>query len=65
MPPKSGLLLGVSCIAGIAVVGSIFELSSGAPSLGQWTTAIILALSVPLGLLSFIMAVRIAKAAQS
>jgi hypothetical protein len=61
---KSGLLLGVACIAAIAAVGSVFELSSGHPSLGHWTTVIILALSVPLGVYSFVVAAREARANQ-
>lgn len=60
--PKSGLFLGCSCITAIAAVGSIFELSYGQPDLGTQTTAIILALSIPLTALFFIAAVRDAKA---
>jgi hypothetical protein len=62
IPTKSGILLLVSCIAFISVVGCVFELSSGEPALGQWVTAIILALSVPLGVFTFIVAARVAKA---
>lgn len=58
MTPKSGLFLGGSCIAAIAAVGSIFELSSGNPDLGGLTTGIILAISAPLTGLFFIAAVR-------
>lgn len=58
MTPKSGLFLGGSCIAAIAAVGSIFELSSGNPDLGGLTTSIILAISVPLTGLFFLAAVR-------
>ena len=43
-------------------VGSIFELSSGQPDLGTQTTAIILALSIPLTGLFFIAAVKDARA---
>jgi hypothetical protein len=64
MTPKSGLLLLVSCVAFIAVVGCVFELSSGEPNLGQWPTSIILALSAPLGVFSFVAATREAKANQ-
>ncbi|NCJ07784.1 hypothetical protein GS597_14950 [Synechococcales cyanobacterium C] len=64
MTPKSGVLLAVSCVAAIAAIGSIFELSSGVPQLGQWTTAIILGLSVPVSIASFIAAARDAKASQ-
>ena len=58
MTPKSGLFLGGCCIAAIAAVGSIFELSSGNPDLGGLTTSIILAISVPLTGLFFVAAVR-------
>jgi hypothetical protein len=64
MTGKSGLFLGVSCIAFIAMVGCLFELSSGEPTLGLWTTASILALSAPLGVYFFIAATREAKANQ-
>jgi hypothetical protein len=64
MTPKSSLLLGVSCIAFVAAVGCIFELSSGEPNLGQWVTASILASSTPLGVFTFIAAIRDAKANQ-
>ncbi len=62
IPTKSGILLLFSCVAFIAVVGCVFELSSGEPSLGQWPTIIILALSFPLGVFTFIAAAREAKA---
>jgi ABC-type Na+ efflux pump permease subunit len=62
IPTKSGILLLFSCVAFIAVVGCVFELSSGEPSLGQWQTIAILALSVPFGLFTFIAAARVAKA---
>jgi hypothetical protein len=62
IPTKSGILLLFSCVAFIAVVGCVFELSSGEPSLGQWPTVIILALSAPLGVFTFITAARVAKA---
>jgi hypothetical protein len=62
LTPKSGLFLGGSCVTAIAAVGSIFELSSGQPDLGVQTTAIILALSIPLTGLFFIAAVRDARA---
>ncbi len=62
IPTKSGILLLFSCVAFIAVVGCVFELSSGEPALGKWVTAIILALSVPLGVFTFIAAARVAKA---
>jgi hypothetical protein len=62
IPTKSGILLLFSCVAFIAAVGCVFELSSGEPSLGQWQTIAILALSVPFGLFTFIAAAREAKA---
>lgn len=64
MTPKSGVLLGGSCIAAIAAVGSIFELSSGHPQLGSLATGIILALAVPLTALFFYAAVQDARANQ-
>lgn len=64
MTPKSGLLLIGSCIAAIAAVGSIFELSSGNPQLGTGVTGAILAACVPLTGLFFYAAVRDAKANQ-
>ncbi|NES81763.1 MAG: hypothetical protein F6K10_10350 [Moorea sp. SIO2B7] len=48
MTPKSGVLLMGSCIAAIAAVGSVFELSYGNPELGSLTTGLILAGSIPL-----------------
>ncbi len=62
MTPKSGLFLAGSCIAAIAAVGSIFELSSGTPQLGTLVTGIILAASIPLTGLFFYAAVRDARA---
>ncbi|MDJ0511505.1 MAG: hypothetical protein QNJ64_19985 [Crocosphaera sp.] len=62
MTPKSGVLLLGSCIAAIAGVGSVFELSSGNPELGTMTTGIILALSVPMTILFFILAVKDTRA---
>ncbi|MBD2667329.1 hypothetical protein B6N60_02359 [Richelia sinica FACHB-800] len=62
LTPKSGFFLASSCVAAIAAVGSVFELSSGQPDLGVQTTAIILALSIPLTGLFFVAAVRDARA---
>lgn len=45
MTPKSGVLLLLSCIAAIAGVGCVFEISSGEPDLGNTTTGLILAAS--------------------
>lgn len=64
MTPKSGILLMGCCIAAIAGVGSIFELSSGTPQLGTLTTGGILALSIPLTALLFYAAVRDTQANQ-
>ena len=62
MTPKSGLLLGGSCVAAIAAVGSMFELASGQPNLGGLATSVILAISVTLGGFFFFAAVRDANA---
>ncbi|MBK1990296.1 hypothetical protein A0J48_022685 [Sphaerospermopsis aphanizomenoides BCCUSP55] len=62
LTPKSGLFLGSSCVTAIAAVGSVFELSSGQPDFGVQTTAIILALSIPLTVLFFMAAVKDARA---
>ncbi|MFQ4137337.1 hypothetical protein PGN35_013555 [Nodosilinea sp. PGN35] len=64
MTPKSGLLLAGSCVAAIAVVGSIFELSSGSPDWGTVPTTVILGLCVPLVGVLFYAAVKDAKANQ-
>lgn len=64
MTPKSGVFLGGSCVAAIAAVGSVFELSSGEPQLGGVLTGIILAMSVPLTALFFYAAVLDARANQ-
>ncbi len=62
MTPMSGLFLGGSCVSAIAAVGSIFELASGNPDLGNITTSIILAISIPLTVFFFFAAVRDANA---
>jgi hypothetical protein len=62
--PKSGVFLGGSCIAAIAAVGSVFELSSGVPQLGNILTGVILAVSVPLTVVFFLAAVRDTRANQ-
>ncbi|MBE9181070.1 hypothetical protein IQ268_21145 [Oculatella sp. LEGE 06141] len=64
MTPKSGALLGGSCVTAIAAVGSIFELSSGTPQLGGTLTGVILALSIPLTAILFFAAIQVAKAEQ-
>jgi len=62
--PKSGLLLAGSCVAAIAAVGSIFELSSGSPDLGTLPTTVVLGLCAPLVGVLFYAAVKDAKANQ-
>ncbi len=62
MTPKSGLFLGASCVAAIAAVGCIFELTSGNPEYGSLVTGIILAISAPLTIVCFIAAVSDARA---
>ena len=64
MTPKSGVFLGGSCITAIAAVGSVFELSSGVPQLGNILTGVILAVSVPLTVIFFLAAVRDTRANQ-
>lgn len=64
MTPKSGVFLGGSCIMAIAAVGSVFELSSGVPQLGNILTGVILAVSVPLTVVFFLAAVRDTRANQ-
>ncbi|MBD2098954.1 hypothetical protein H6F90_28230 [Trichocoleus sp. FACHB-591] len=64
LTPKSGVFLGGSCVAAIAAVGSVFELSSGKPDLGGLVTGIILAISIPLTVIFFLAAVRDARANQ-
>ena len=62
MTPKSGAYLGVACLSAIAAVGSMFELSSGDPDWGTAPTAIIIALSIPAGIIAFRAAVKDARA---
>lgn len=62
MTPKSGVLLLISCISAIACVGSIFELTSGTPELGENVTSLILGFSIPLSIVSFVFAVKDARA---
>lgn len=64
MTPKSGVFLAGSCVAAIAAVGSIFELSSGQPQLGSLITSVILILSIPLTGILFYAAVQDARANQ-
>jgi hypothetical protein len=60
--PKSGGFLLVSCVAAIAAVGCVFELTSGNPDLGNTTTGLILAVSIPLTALCFWAAVQDTRA---
>ena len=62
LTPKSGAYLGIACLTAIAAVGSMFELSSGDPDWGTAPTAVILALSIPSGILAFMAAVKDARA---
>jgi hypothetical protein len=62
MTPKSGVLLLLSCIAAIAGVGCVFEISSGEPDLGKTITSLILAASIPLTALCFWAAVKDTRA---
>jgi hypothetical protein len=62
MTPKSGLFLAIACVCGVAAVGCVFEISSGQPDLGMNPTIGIFAASIPVGVLSFIAAVKDAKA---
>ena len=62
MTPKSGLLLLGCCVTAIAGVGSVFELSSGTPELGQMPTSLILAASIPLTAWLFWVAVQDTRA---
>lgn len=61
---KSNLFLAGSCLSAIAAVGSIFELSSGAPDYGATVTIAILALTAPATILFFWAAVSEARATQ-
>lgn len=62
MTPLSGVFLLISCVAAIAAVGCVFELSSPlGPDLGQPVTTAILVVSIPASIASFVMAVRIAR----
>ena len=65
MTPKSGVCLLLCCITAIAAVGSVFELSSGNPELGSMVTGLILAASIPLTVILFLVAVRDTRANQS
>lgn len=64
MTPKSTVLLGGSCVAFIAFVGCLFELTSGQPDLGNLATVTILTASLPLGVYLFYAAIRDANASR-
>jgi hypothetical protein len=59
--PKSGICLLGASISAIAAVGSVFELTSGAPELGTMVTGAILAATVPLTAILFFVAVKSAS----
>lgn len=61
---KSGVFLALCCLSAIAAVGSVFELSSGNPDLGNMTTGLILAASIPITIILFVAAVQDTKANQ-
>jgi hypothetical protein len=61
MTPKSSVFLGISCIAAIAGVGCIFELTSGSPDWGSTATTAILVASIPISIWAFLTAVKDAK----
>jgi hypothetical protein len=62
---KAQLFLGMSVIAAIAFVGCIFEITSGEPKWGTMPTVSILVLSLPLTVLAFLQAVKLAKASMN
>jgi hypothetical protein len=59
--PLTGICLLGASISAIAAVGSVFELSSGAPELGAAVTGSILAASIPLTVVLFLTAVKNSK----
>jgi hypothetical protein len=62
---KAQLFLGLSVIAAIAFVGCIFELASGEPQWGKALTISILAVSLPLTIMTFLQAVKLAKSSMN
>jgi hypothetical protein len=56
--PLTGICLLGASISAIAAVGSVFELSSGAPELGTAVTGSILAAAIPLTVVLFLTAVK-------
>jgi hypothetical protein len=63
MKPLAGLFLALACVLGIAATGSVFELAYGDPDLGAATTLLILGLSLPLTVVSLLVAIRLNKPA--
>ena len=61
LTPKSVLFLAIACVAAIAAVGCVFELTSGEPELGTVTTGTILGLSIPVTIASFFGAIKNAQ----
>ncbi len=59
--PLTGICLLGASISAIAAVGSVFELSSGAPELGMAVTGSILAASIPMTIFLFMTAVKNSK----
>jgi uncharacterized protein (DUF983 family) len=60
---KSQLFLASSFVSAIAFVGCVFELTSGEPQWGQTVTWGILVVSVPITVVMFVTAVKMAKTA--
>ncbi|NJK34770.1 MAG: hypothetical protein HC919_07335 [Oscillatoriales cyanobacterium SM2_2_1] len=58
---KTQVLLLVAILSAIALVGCIFELSSGSPDWGAVPTWSILLVSIPVGVASFVTAVKLAR----
>jgi multisubunit Na+/H+ antiporter MnhC subunit len=58
---KTQVLLLTAILSAIALVGCIFELSSGNPDWGTIPTWAILLTSIPVGVASFVTAVKLAR----
>ena len=58
---KAQLILLIAIVAAIAFVGCIYEISYGAPDFGFAITWIILLISLPVGVYSFVKAVTLAR----
>ena len=61
MTTKSSTFLGISCVAAIAAVGCVFELTSGTPEWGSALTTGVLVITIPLSVWAFLEAVKDAK----